>query len=405
MRLLCAGDSHLGAGADYGATPRGPGSRLEDQERVLHRIAKLAIAEKVDGLLWAGDTFHRRRPTPPELMAWRSFVELLGDEGIGIVAVLGNHDMATADEWTGPEVVRGDGYYDVFRRPGTSYAFPGVAIATLPWTPPARLVASRDGGNRDLLHEDVAELLIDTATTMRREIDSPAILLAHWAVSGASTPIGVPAEAFREPVLPLADLEGLGYESIVLGHIHKPQILSPGQLEPDSNGSHHASGHPIFYVGSPNVIDFGEAVCPHGVWILDTEDWSTRFVPIEDRRFLTLDYDASDPLEEAMLQAATAGANIVGGEVVRVRYTATAEQARRIDHAAIRASLLEAGASKVYAIQATVLREDRARVEGLDETSDAPAAMAAWLVSQGIDGERAKELQERGQRYLEEARV
>jgi exonuclease SbcD len=405
VRILCFGDVHLGAGTDYGTAAYGPGSRLDDQARVLARIRDVIEDEGVEAVLFAGDAFHRRRPTPSEILAWREFVDAVDENGRGIpiYAIDGNHDVVSAELPSALETVKPRAHYEVSRRPQRFALDREVKLVTLPWTPPARLVASRNGGNRDLLHEDVAELLIETVASMRREIDSPAILLAHWAVSGASTPNGVPAEAFREPVIPLTDLEGLGYESIVLGHIHKPQMLSAGVLTEDSNGSHHASGNPIFYVGSPNVIDFGEAESAHGVWILDTEDWSTRFVPVEDRPFVTLS------LDEFIGQWEETGYRVFGdtvrGAVVRVRYTGTPEQAARVDHAKIRAALLEAGAEKVYAIQATIIRPDRARVAGVDENLDATEAMRLWLESVGIEGERAKELQERGQRFLEEARA
>jgi DNA repair exonuclease SbcCD nuclease subunit len=404
VRLLCFGDVHLGAGTDYGTAPYGPGSRLDDQARVLDRVRDVIEDESVEVVLFAGDAFHRRRPTPSEILAWRQFVDAVDENGRGIpiYAIDGNHDVVSAELPSALETVKPRAHYEVSRRPQRFSLDREVKLVTLPWTPPARLVASRNGGKRDAIHQDAAALLIETAASMRREIDCPAILLAHWAVSGASTPSGVPAEAFREPVLPLADLEGLGYQAIVLGHIHAPQILSPGKLVEDANGSHIVpNATPVFYVGSPNVIDFGEAGSAHGVWILDTEDWSTRFVLVEDRPFVTLDLDAESLAVEDRYSAITDWS----GAVVRVRYTATPEQAARVDHAKIRAALLEAGASKVYAIQPTIIRADRARVAGVDENLDATEAMRLWLESQGIDGARAKELQERGQRFLEEVRA
>jgi exonuclease SbcD len=393
MRLLCAGDVHLGASPDFGTAAYGPGSRLGDQAKVLERIARVAVDEDCDHVLFAGDAFHRRRPTPSEIVVWRDFLDLLL---LDVIAVDGNHDVVSAELASALETTRPESSYEVSRRPQTFTLFGGaerVNVATLPWTPPARLVASRNGGSRDALNDEVAMLLIETARDLRAQIDGPAILLAHWSVEGASTPSGVPTVAFREPVLPLADLEALGFDAVVLGHIHRPQVLSPGQLAPDVNGSHMASGHPIFYVGSPCVVDFGEADSAHGVWILDTEDWSARFVPVEDRPFVTLDWLDIKHMQEPP---------DVTDAVVRVRYTATPEQAWRIDHAAIRQALLDAGAHKVYGIIPDIVRSDRARVSGVDETIEPLESLRAWSSSQSIASDVAGELEARTALYLED---
>jgi hypothetical protein len=75
--------------------------------------------------------------------------------------------------------------------------------------------------------------------------------------------------------------------------------------------------------------------------------------------------------------------------VVRVRYTATEEQARRIDHAEITRALYDAGAHKVYAIQPTIERENRARVDGVDEDIAPLAAVDAWCDANEISRRRA----------------
>lgn len=406
MRLLCFGDLHLGAGTDYGCAPYGPGSRLDDQRLLLDRILDVAMDEACEGILFAGDAFHRRRPSPSEIVVWRDFITRAESIGLDIVAIDGNHDVVSADLPSALETVKPRSSYEVSRRPTVIGLGRSVYVATLPWTPPARLVASRNGGDRDAIHDDVAELLLGAARELREEItfrardrNGPhtAILMLHWSISGASTPSGIPTDLFREPVIPAAGLEELGFDFIVAGHIHKPQVV--GALKESPN---------LFYTGSPCVIDFGEANVEHGVWIIDTEERTSRFVQVEDRRFITYDVDHTDGDDFSQL--------LEGyephlehwrfdGAVVRVRYTATPEQARRIDHPAIRQSLIDAGASKVYAIQPTIIREDRARVEGVDENLEPLAAFDAWLASQGITGDKADALRERAGRYLEDVRA
>jgi hypothetical protein len=88
---------------------------------------------------------------------------------------------------------------------------------------------------------------------------------------------------------------------------------------------------------------------------------------------------------------------------VKVRYTATADQARRVDHAAIRQALYDAGAHKVYAIEATIERSERARVQ-VDESVGELDALDLWMNAQDptIEPPVRDALQQLTSRYLTE---
>src|SRR5690606_20223496 len=111
------------------------------------------------------------------------------------------------------------------------------------------------------------------------------------------------------------------------------------------------------------------------------------FHPIPGRTFRTLSVDFLDGDDFSMLLEGygcfdpSSDENIVRDAIVRVRYRATEEQARHIDHAAIVRALEQAGAHRVYAIQPEIIREDRRRVEGLDETLSPLQALDMWVES------------------------
>lgn len=113
---------------------------------------------------------------------------------------------------------------------------------------------------------------------------------------------------------------------------------------------------------------------------------TAEFVPIESRPFVTIDLSWADGEEGGIPPLALES---VGEAVVRVRYTATEEQARRIDHDWIKGVLLSAGAHRVYAIQPTILRQNRVRVEGLDEDLDPMQAVGMWTAAEGLDDAQA----------------
>lgn len=400
-RFLCIGDLHLGAGPDYG---RELGDRLRDQEQVWARALELAVEHDVDAILFAGDAFHRRRPNPAELRAFQRPLERFSAEhDIEILAINGNHDVEAGDLPSALEVFGRD--IDLHVEPGLwstlgrhDIGVPGgVTVATLPWTPLGRLIARRGGGDRDDSHAIAAQLLVEVARDLRAQVDGTCVLMLHWSVSGASTPTGVLTDDFRETVLPLHELEQLGFDAIVCGHIHKAQLLN----EEGANA-------PIFYTGSPAPVDFGEAETAHGCYLLElggpADEWELTFLPIESRPFVTFDV-AQVHVDEDFLMLTEGYVPSVEqfvDAVVRVRYTATEEQARRIDHPAIARALYDAGAHKVYAIQPTIEREGRARVDGVDEDIAPLAAVDAWVTANEISTEHSGALVDLTSRYLQE---
>jgi hypothetical protein len=113
-----------------------------------------------------------------------------------------------------------------------------------------------------------------------------------------------------------------------------------------------------------------------------------RFHVIEDRPFLTLTPSLTEIIGK---MAFSEPPGDVKGAVVRVRYTVTEDEARKVDQAAIRRDLLALGAAKVV-LRPTVERTVRARVAEMHEDLTEAAALELWLDSQGINGSQADAL-------------
>jgi exonuclease SbcD len=383
-RFLCAGDLHLDVGADLGASP---GDRLREQETVWQHVFEIAVENDVDAILFAGDAFHKARPTPEAMLAFeRPLKRFPRYHGAGCIAIPGNHDVASVQGGTGLEIFHIAGMLRLVTVPELDGAMPkvgDVTICALPWASVSSIVAAAGGGDRDDLNAYAAELLLATARGLRERADGPAILLTHFSISGSSLPSGLPVEELREPVLDQDALDRIGFDAVVAGHIHMPQVFGRDTLTSQ------------FYVGSPMPLNFGEARYDHGVFILECDDavsgvWTPRFVPISSRRLVTLDAVDSVLIER----------EVVEGAIVKVRLRATQEAARKIDVAQIKRALLNAGAHKVWAVQLEIAKPERARVEGLDEELDELAALDLWLDAQGVNGDHAAALRERTERYL-----
>lgn len=392
-RFLAVGDLHLDKGGRYG---RAPGERLAEQETVWARVLELAREHAVDAVLFAGDAFEKRHPSTDALLAFeRPLVQHQVEGGATVIAIPGNHDRSGVSDFCALDVFSEAGLIELHSRPGVSYHDErNPAIAWLPWAPVSRIVAAENGGDRDDVNAVAAELLLETARGLRASSEGPMVLMTHFSIGGTRTPDGADVGLFREPILDAGDLEAIGFEAVVASHIHAPQRLYG---EPDR--------WPLaFYTGSPMALDFGESKCDHGVWLLDVEKGAT-FLPIESRRFVTVDYDATDPENPGVLEEIANGDfsmyDAMPGAFVKLRYRASEEQGRRIDNDALRRGLLEMGAHNVW-IEPTIERELRARVTGLDESVSDTEALELWFESQSVNGDQAPALRSLHGDYLQE---
>ena len=388
MTKVCVlSDLHLKHGSPY---DREPGDRLEDQVAVGQRIVEIARERECSLILNGGDSYEGPTVVPEEYDAWQ---RIFGDCEIPVYSVRGNgkHD-ASKRAISAPAVVERSRY---FTHPDLTVVA-GVAVAFLPSQAVDRLVAARPGVERAAINQEAAVHLVSIARGLKEDCEraapgQPHILLGHWPVEGGVTATGAEAISFAEPILPLADLQAMHWAAVFMGHVHKPQNLTdhanPTVAEPRA---------PIIIPGSPLPLNFGEPG-EHGVWVFDTETGAAEFVPIESRSFMEFLFDFTidpDPIEAFDWPGAK-------DAIIKVKYQATAEQARRIDHRKLRDALYAAGAHKVFAIEATAERETRARVEISDKLGELEA-LDLYMAAQKIEGPTAAAVRERIARYLED---
>lgn len=409
--LLCLSDTHIGAGQDHRR------DALSDTAEMFAQVTRLAVERQVTAVLHAGDVFHRAKPSPAELLCFKHWLDQLALAGIPLVVVEGNGVHAAApghasalDLFAGPLV-------HVSRRPEL-IDVAGISVCTLPAANVSRLAASADGGDRAGLYETAIDRLLASARNLYEQApaDRPRVLLAHQMVTGASLPTGFPVEQVGSMVLPLWALEEQDWDAVVLGDIHHAQVL--GETLGINGEPLLSKMGMIFYCGSPMTMDFGEQNDRHGCWLLEIEDGRTglEFCGLAGRRFVTVDVDLTEEVSEPSVEGSRleAGGSLTPFQgdtgaitaalshnfpltdaVLRVRYTATEEQHRRIDHAALHRLLDDAGIHKLYGgLQWLPVRETRARVAGMDESLPPMAAVDLWLTENTVDEGQARGLRE-----------
>ncbi len=352
---------------------------LSEQSKVLDKIVALAIEREVDLVLHGGDVYEGPVVLPEHIRCFVDGVAPLRAANIPLLVIRGNgrHDMAVRDVHA-LDILREVGGISVSDRPQGIHAR-GVNIVTLPWVHPGSLIAHLNGNvDHDAVNLTASEMLVEIAGRLRAQADEsfPTVLLAHWAISGSALPSGLPVDEMREPILPWAELDALGFDIVIGAHIHESQRISDPRVDQTLG----------IVVGSPQQLNFGEHG-EHGAWIVGVGDGpaTAEFVPIESPRFVTI----SDRGEMDQIRQ---------GDYVRLRFTATEAEAKRIDHDGLRRELADAGAASVK-IDPQIVRTARARAEGISEQLSQVEALAQWCAANDVDGEMREQVIARFQEW------
>lgn len=384
IRLAHVADLHIGAGYAQGDEDKGGvNSRLVDFRDAWARSCRQMVDEEVDLVLMAGDAFDTAKPTPTEQAAFRAGLDMLANASIHLVAVVGNHDLARQPGRTDALKIF-DGYRDlvtVVDRPqvfGPDWFGFGIPVACLPWVSRAH-VSAQDPDFQKLTLDEQNARIVELSLAVLRKLGAEAeqaagplgcVLLAHGSIAGSAIGAEGSTQFLREPVLPLPELRGLPFRAQCWGHLHRAQIL-------------HDQLPSIRYSGSIERTDFAEAGEDKG-WFLIALSLENEFISWRSsspRPFLTIDLPAPATWETDL----SALNGNVAGAVVRVRYQATPEVARTVDHGGIRRALYAAGAQKVHGPFATVTH-DVARPENpVDEETSPLAGWREWARPQGMD--------------------
>lgn len=193
MRFIHIADVHLGADPDSGSARRGKrGREIWDS---FERILSICEEQKTELLLIAGDLFHRQ-PLKRELKELNyMFGRLTVTE---VVLIAGNHDY-----------LKRDSYYRNFEWEKNVHMILSSSLSCVELPKYSLAVYGFSYASREITDE----LYKEAFPQKRQPIE---ILLAHGG---------------DEKHVPLRkeELLGLGYDYIALGHIHKPQQISPGR--------------------------------------------------------------------------------------------------------------------------------------------------------------------------------
>lgn len=244
FRFLHTGDLHLDSpvtGLRGEATPEILALLRDATSSAWRNVVQLAIAERVDFLVVAGDVFERSSPTLLGQTRFRDGLAELAAAGIASYVVHGNHDPLDGVSWA-PSL----------RFPEATHRFGTAAGESAP--------VLRDGVEIARVHGrsyGAAAVTENLAIGMRRGDEPFAIGLLHANVGDR------PGHGNYAPCS-LDDLRGSGIDYWALGHIHQPGVLT-------------GDGTVAVYCGNPQGRDPGETGA-RGAWLV-TVDAAGRATP------------------------------------------------------------------------------------------------------------------------------
>jgi exonuclease SbcD len=292
MRLLHTSDWHIGR--TLHST-----DLLAEQEAVLTGLARVVAAESVDVVLVAGDVYDRAVPSADATAVLDRVVGRLLGAGAAVVMTPGNHDSARRLgtfsgllSAAGLHVRASTGRLDEPVLLADEHG--EVAVYGLPYLEPE--VARHELGLAEARsHEAVLTAAMDRVRAdLFLRPGARSVVLAHAFVGG-----GIASDSERDICVGGVDLvpgtvfDGVDY--VALGHLHRPQTLTPRMR----------------YSGSPMAYSFGEAGQQKQAWLVDLDGsglTAVRPVPLPTFRPLavltgTLAELLADPAHDAAEEA------------------------------------------------------------------------------------------------------
>lgn len=390
IRFLHFADLHLGV-ENYGRIDptTGLSTRLMDFLKAFDTLVNHALEADVDLVVFAGDAFKNRDPSPTYEREFARRIRRLA-ERIPVFLLVGNHDLPNAagrahtmeiyQTLAIPNVyvAREAGLYVVPTRRGK------VQILALPWIVRSTFLRREETRGRSLSEIEtlMMERLFTVVHRFQEEADAglPLIMAAHATVQGAtygserSVMLGqdliLPTSLFRHPKITYG----------ALGHIHKHQ-----QVVDDP---------PVVYSGSLERIDFGEEKEDKGFveGVLRRQrsgGWAAEwtFHRLETRPFVTIRVSATGETVTEEIVRAIQQHNIEGA-VVRLFIHTDAASEPYLDDRRIREAIEPA--FYVAAMHREVERPVRLRLgttEGVESLTPVDL-LRRYFASVGMDEER-----------------
>src|SRR5512143_3777750 len=240
INVLHFADIHIGM-ENYGHIDSSTGinSRVIDFLRRLDELIEYGLEHEVDLVIFAGDAFKTRDPSPTLQREFARRVKRFVDAHVPVVMLVGNHDL--------PAMEKKASSIDIYRTLGVPNVIIGwaedlhvietkrgtVQVATAPYPMRNRLLSQAENKGKSIeeLDKSLQDIVGDNIRALAEQLnpDWPTILTGHFTVSGAQYGSERSVMIGRDVAVLKSVLADGPWDYVALGHMHKPQDLSNGR--------------------------------------------------------------------------------------------------------------------------------------------------------------------------------
>lgn len=290
IKLLHFADYHLGM-ENYGhINPKtGFSLRIDDFLYTLDFIVDYALNNEIDLVVFAGDAYKNRHPSPTLVREFSRRIYKLAEK-VPVVLLVGNHDSTAVLEKANTldifSALNVPNVYVVRQPQILEIELRGkekIQVLGIPWLSRSELLKIGEEKEIKITPEDfekkaseiLNEVLAELKTKLRKNLKTIAVF--HGSVEGGKFGAERTVIFGTDPIMNIKGFLDDIFSYVALGHLHSYQVLS---LNP-----------PIIYSGSPDRVDFSEEKEDKGFVVarIGEESTSFEFVKTPARPFLTLE--------------------------------------------------------------------------------------------------------------------
>ncbi|MBP6085521.1 exonuclease SbcCD subunit D [Candidatus Gracilibacteria bacterium] len=286
MKFLHFSDLHLGMENYSHIDPdTGLSTRFQDWQNSLDAMIELANEHDVDVVLFTGDAFKNRDPSPTYQNAFARAIQRFSDKDRQVVLLVGNHDLPniehkahTLEIYRSLDLPRVTVSKKIEKLQIDTKSGP-VEIVTWPWLTRNFLLKNEQYKGKTI--EEIDQVLMDKASQLFLSLldqltpGIPHLGMVHATIMGATFGSERNVMIGKDLVIPLSLIADTRLDYVACGHLHRHQVLSTAPY--------------VVYAGSPQRIDFGEEKEEKGCLTVSIANSSTEiaFHDLKVRRFIT----------------------------------------------------------------------------------------------------------------------
>jgi len=403
-KVLHLADVHAGVLTHSRIDPTtGLPTALLSSLRCLEAAVDVALEEKVDAVIVAGDLYHSPNPPAAAIVGVERELARLRSAHVPTLVYPGNHDRAphlgqrsiVGVHHGGSIVANLDG------AAGGIVYLGDLVVGVLPSTSRNALMAGTGSAKGPMSREQADLEIVDRLERIlgswaEESKPPPDIVTGHWPVAGSVLGGEVDIAIIEEPMLSPAYLEG-PWRYAAMGHIHRAQTIeSSGKI---------VGG----YAGGIDRFNFGEEDYDPRVFVVDLvglRDIVPNVQPFSmpARVFRTVDLNETDESDAIDLAEGDVRAANAGGIIrIRGRYPEGDLHRKALGWAQEMAGALTDSGASIVRIEVEAIRAERVRVADISEAPTELEALELWLEANEIEEDLAGALREFARLMVERA--